>query len=171
MAISKVEYGSNVLMDLTGDTVTAYDLYKGITAHNASGDQITGKLIGYSAVLNRNDINCSATELAYPCPFEPKLIVVSLLSAVTSSSDANTVIDLMVWRLGAFSGLSVASSEYYCGHSVGSYTNGKFQVIVHQSSIEGNTSVFSWDGTNVHIKSPSSTYKFSKRNYRLISIK
>lgn len=158
-------------VDTSSDTVTVYDLYKGVTAHDANGDQITGGLIGYSAVINRNDTNCSATELVYPCPFQPKLITISLLSAVTSSSDANTVIDLMVWRLGAFGGINAATSEYYCGHSVGSYTSGKFEVLKHQTDISNDSSIFTWDGTNVHIKSPSSTYKFSTKNYRLISIK
>lgn len=42
MAISKVVYGSTTLMDLTSDTVTAGDLASGVTAHNASGEGITG---------------------------------------------------------------------------------------------------------------------------------
>lgn len=44
MAISKVNYGSNVLMDLTGDTVDAAHLAEGYTAHNASGEPITGTM-------------------------------------------------------------------------------------------------------------------------------
>ena len=35
-------YGSTTLIDLTGDTVTAADLALGATAHNASGEGITG---------------------------------------------------------------------------------------------------------------------------------
>lgn len=42
MAINKVVYGSNTLIDLTADTVTADKLAKGITAHDKSGVQITG---------------------------------------------------------------------------------------------------------------------------------
>ena len=40
--INKVEYGGTVLLDLTGDTVTADKLYKGITAHQKDGSIITG---------------------------------------------------------------------------------------------------------------------------------
>lgn len=40
--INKVIYGGNVLIDLTGDTVTASDLAYGIKAHNNAGEQITG---------------------------------------------------------------------------------------------------------------------------------
>lgn len=42
MAINKVVYGSNTLIDLTADTVTADKLAQGITAHDKSGVQITG---------------------------------------------------------------------------------------------------------------------------------
>lgn len=41
--ISKVVYGSKVLIDLTSDTVTADKLLEGIIAHNKSGAKITGR--------------------------------------------------------------------------------------------------------------------------------
>ena len=44
MAISKVNYGSNVLMDLTGDTVDAEHLAEGYTAHDKTGVLITGTM-------------------------------------------------------------------------------------------------------------------------------
>ncbi len=42
MAINKVIYGGNVLIDLTGDTITPDKLADGVKAHDASGAQITG---------------------------------------------------------------------------------------------------------------------------------
>lgn len=42
MAINKVVYGGDVLIDLTADTVTPDKLKKGITAHDKSGAVITG---------------------------------------------------------------------------------------------------------------------------------
>lgn len=42
MAINKVIYGGNTLIDLTADTITADQLQKGVTAHDASGVVITG---------------------------------------------------------------------------------------------------------------------------------
>lgn len=42
MAINKVIYGGNTLIDLTGDTITAADLKTGVTAHDNSGAIITG---------------------------------------------------------------------------------------------------------------------------------
>lgn len=42
MGVNKVMYGSRTVIDISGDTVTAGDLAKGKTAHNASGEKITG---------------------------------------------------------------------------------------------------------------------------------
>lgn len=42
MAISKVVYGGNTLIDLTADTIKKDKLLKGITAHGADGEPITG---------------------------------------------------------------------------------------------------------------------------------
>ena len=53
MAVNKVVYnsasGTQTLIDLTGDTVTPEKLAKGITAHNAKGEVITGTvpILGY----------------------------------------------------------------------------------------------------------------------------
>lgn len=42
MAVSKVVYGGNTLIDLTQDTVTAEKLLSGYTAHGADGEEIAG---------------------------------------------------------------------------------------------------------------------------------
>lgn len=42
MAVSKVVYGKNTLIDLTGDTVEASTMLAGTTAHNAKGEPIEG---------------------------------------------------------------------------------------------------------------------------------
>ena len=43
MAINKVVFGSDVLIDLTSDTVTEDKILVGFTAHDQKGDVITGK--------------------------------------------------------------------------------------------------------------------------------
>lgn len=48
MGVSKVVYGANTLIDLTGDTITAADLMQGVTAHGADGEPITGTYSGGS---------------------------------------------------------------------------------------------------------------------------
>lgn len=44
MAVNKVVYGTEILIDLTNDTVTPDTLFKGCTAHAADGTIITGTL-------------------------------------------------------------------------------------------------------------------------------
>ena len=46
MGVSKINYGTKTVMDLSKDTVTASKLLKGITAHDKNGDQITGTYEG-----------------------------------------------------------------------------------------------------------------------------
>ena len=57
MAISKVVYGGNTLMDLTADTVTKDKLLKGYTAHGADGEPITG-----TCEYDANTQDATATE-------------------------------------------------------------------------------------------------------------
>ncbi len=42
MGVIKVELENEVLIDLSGDTVTPETLAEGVTAHDASGNKITG---------------------------------------------------------------------------------------------------------------------------------
>lgn len=44
MAVNKVVYGTNVLVDLTGDTVSPTTLFSGVTARNKKNEKITGTL-------------------------------------------------------------------------------------------------------------------------------
>ena len=55
MAISKVVYDGNTLIDLTSDSVNASNLSKGITAHNAAGEQIVGTFEQVQSDWNQND--------------------------------------------------------------------------------------------------------------------
>ena len=60
MAISKVIYGGNTLIDLTADTVTADKLLKGIKAHGANGEPVTGTC-DFDA--NTQDATATAAEI------------------------------------------------------------------------------------------------------------
>lgn len=53
MAISKVVYGNNTLIDLTNDTISADKLLSGYTAHNAKGESVTGTVV-YATIYNGN---------------------------------------------------------------------------------------------------------------------
>ena len=60
MAISKVIYGGETLIDLTADSVKEDKLLKGITAHRADGEPITGTC-EYDA--NTQDATANAAEI------------------------------------------------------------------------------------------------------------
>lgn len=60
MAISKVVYGGNTLIDLTSDTVVASKLLKGYKAHGADGELINGSC-DFDA--NTQDATASAAEI------------------------------------------------------------------------------------------------------------
>ena len=54
-SVNKIIYGGNVLLDLTGDTVTPQTLAQGATAHNAAGEQIMGTNPGASGDMKKSD--------------------------------------------------------------------------------------------------------------------
>lgn len=60
MAISKVVYGGNTLIDLTADTVTADKVLVGVKAHGADGEQITGTC---TFDVNSTDATAAAAEI------------------------------------------------------------------------------------------------------------
>lgn len=62
MAINKVIYSGNTLIDLTGDTITASDLAYGITAHDKSGSAITGQSTKDS---DTSEDSAAASEILY----------------------------------------------------------------------------------------------------------
>lgn len=57
---NKVIYGTTVLVDLTADTVTKDTLKKGATAHDASGEPITGTLTIPDQQTKTVDLNMSS---------------------------------------------------------------------------------------------------------------
>lgn len=63
MAVNKVEYGGQTLVDLTADTVTEETLMAGTTAHNAAGEQISGTFdpSKYAVVTAPNVFNGTQT--------------------------------------------------------------------------------------------------------------
>ena len=78
MAVNKVIYGTTVLVDLTEDTVTADKLLKGATAHDASGEPITGTLkIAKGEITLSHAVTASSYEtIAHDLGTVPSLILV-----------------------------------------------------------------------------------------------
>ena len=67
MAVNKVIYGGNTLVDLTKDTVTPETLAEGETAHGANGERITGTMqykTFYVAIQGENGVYTADKTLA-----------------------------------------------------------------------------------------------------------
>ena len=62
MAINKVVINDAVVLDLTGDTVRAADLPKGVIAHSATGAKVTGTT-NYAGSNNAGGSATSAEKL------------------------------------------------------------------------------------------------------------
>lgn len=73
--VNKVVYGGTTIMDLTSDTVSVSTLARGYTAHDSSGEQVTGTAI----VLDVSPYFSGTTTV--------------LPSALTEFSDSTTIIE------------------------------------------------------------------------------
>lgn len=63
MAVNKVVINDKTVLDLTGDTVTPSDLVEGVTAHDATGMQITGTRPATSGT-DTGDATATAKDIA-----------------------------------------------------------------------------------------------------------
>ena len=63
MAVNKVVINDKTVLDLTGDTVTPSDLVEGVTAHDATGVQITGTRPATSGT-DTSDATATAKDIA-----------------------------------------------------------------------------------------------------------
>lgn len=88
MAVNKVIYGGNTLVDLTGDTVTAADLADGVRATGADGNPIVGLM---QKVTIDAELSTSSTN-----PVQNKVITEALenVGEVASNADIDEALNL-----------------------------------------------------------------------------
>jgi len=56
MGVSKVQKkDGTVVIDITGDTVTADTMVEGVTAHNAKGEPVTGNMMKETWIITMED--------------------------------------------------------------------------------------------------------------------
>ena len=84
MAVNKVIYGHNVLVDLTADTVTADKLLNGVTAHDSTGAQVHGTMANNGAVAASID-GLTVTEYIVPKGFHSGAGKVSLTNDIETA--------------------------------------------------------------------------------------
>ena len=97
MGVNKVIFGDEILVDLTGDTVTPDTLVKGATAHDASGEKITGtydvseETAEYTEKLSAQDLllqqirNTLNVKFARPSTLQNKTVTPSESSQIVTA--------------------------------------------------------------------------------------
>lgn len=133
MAVNKVEYAGNTLIDLTGDTVSADKLLSGITAHAASGEAISGSMADKGAVSGTistkagvytipegyhngsGKVQISSTEQA-------KIIAANIRSGIKLLGVTGTLAEGAKIKVGSFSG-NTATTSYTVTHGLGATPN------------------------------------------------
>lgn len=150
MAYNKIVYGSTVLIDLTADTVTAASLLRDVTAHDASGADITGTC-DYDA--DTSDANATAAQI---------------LSGATAYVNGSKITGSMANR-GAVTGtISTVAGTYSVQQG---YHNGSGSVAISSTeqskiiagnikngvTILGVTGTYTGEGINLQTKSVTPT--------------
>ena len=110
MGNSKIVYYGETLIDLTGDTVEAAKLLKGVTAHDKKGEKITGTLSDVTqatpaiTVDAAGKITASATQaagvVAAGTKSATKQLTVQAAKTVTPSASAQTAVAKGVFTTG-----------------------------------------------------------------------
>ena len=93
MAVNKVVYGNDTLIDLTGDTVTPATMLNGTTAHDASGKPITGSYVPPATPTDITPSNSNPVALTADTPVNPTSggYAIASYDNVTPSSTAVSV--------------------------------------------------------------------------------
>ena len=87
MAVNRVDYGGNTLIDLTADTVTADSLLSGFTAHGADGEPVIGTADGaHVASVTKAPSNNSTSIACTGLAARPKAFMLIATTQITLSS-------------------------------------------------------------------------------------
>ena len=116
MAVNQVIKGKEVLLDLTEDTVTPYNLLAGATAHNAAGEVIEGTLvttkIGSTAISGTTDTSGNIRFSAVSNNKVPLFVAINNLFCTPFISGSSYYIHVMN-NSGYVASTSVAGNIYY----------------------------------------------------------
>ena len=127
MAVNKVVYGGNTLLDLTADTIVASALLSGYTAHDKSGAAITGAHQCGAASVATGTLELSSASQTMSITgigFTPTSIMLILTSAsgttnskVRSASGSGTSLDCQY-----YSGAGLLGTIVTTGNCTGTIT-------------------------------------------------
>ena len=198
MGVNKVEYGDRTLIDLTNDTVSPESLKKGFTAHDKTGELITGTLES-SIPDGYVDTSGATAEPIDICIDKTAFVNGELVTGTYTSiggnqysstsancSESELVVpcnfipkaccvvfnsaDYAVGKIISCWAILDSAIVYHSYSSSRTLSTSDYEVV--RSQITSNVSSYVWyaDGY-LHIKRPSSTYSWLNRNYRVFAFK
>lgn len=116
MAVNKVIYDGNTLVDLTGDTVTATDLADGVKATGADGNPIIGLIqkVTIDTELSATSTNPVANKVVYNA-LNNKLDKTGIAAYATRDSSGNIITDTYAKKTEVNDGVSTSESNTWTG--------------------------------------------------------
>lgn len=116
MAVNKVIYGGNTLVDLTGDTVTATDLADGVKATGADGNPIIGLMqkVTIDTELSATSTNPVANKVVYNA-LNNKLDKTGIAAYATRDGSGNIITDTYAKKTEVNDGVSTSESNTWTG--------------------------------------------------------
>lgn len=116
MAVNKVIYNGNTLVDLTGDTVTATDLADGVKATGADGNPIIGLMqkVTIDTELSATSTNPVANKVVYNA-LNNKLDKTGIAAYATRDGSGNIITDTYVKKSEVSGGVSTSESNTWTG--------------------------------------------------------
>lgn len=116
MAVNKVIYDGNTLVDLTGDTVTATDLADGVKATGADGNPIIGLMqkVTIDTELAATSTNPVANKVVYNA-LNNKLDKTGIAAYATRDGSGNIITDTYVKKSEVSGGVSTSESNTWTG--------------------------------------------------------
>nr|DAV19945.1 MAG TPA: hypothetical protein [Caudoviricetes sp.] len=119
MAVNKIIYGGNTLVDLTGDTVTATDLADGVKATGADGNPIIGLMqkVTIDTELSATSTNPVANKVVYNA-LNNKLDKTGIAAYATRDGSGNIITDTYVKKTEVNDGVSTSESNTWTGKQI-----------------------------------------------------
>lgn len=139
MAVSKVVYGTTVLVDLTEDSVSAGTLLRGVSAHNAAGEPIVGKCAPSLTETGTVTLSSNSRTISVTGNFAPEHIVLYAESDLGVTSGTIRMASSLDIETASFHVLTAASLAIGIGSTINTSTT------AGSITKDGNTITFESD--------------------------
>lgn len=156
MAVNKVIYDGDTLIDLSGDTVTADKMLVGITAHDKAGNPITGSYKVPSGTINitangtHNVSSYASANVNVPIRYFEAIITISSTSQIVVSG-----IPFQPLGYVAMPGVFAATRDY---------TFSKDQEIAF-ANVNGRLGIYQYDTNETYLVYPNWSVSGSGSNW------